>query len=139
MLSANAIVKQMLEKDAFSRWLGIEVLMVEAGKCKLRMQIREEMLNGFEIAHGGISYSFADSALAFASNGGGKKSVSIETSISHLVSLIAGDLIIAEAQLETETEKLGHYSIKIYKEQDAERKIIALFKGIVYRTGKNWE
>lgn len=139
MLSAKAIVEKMLEKDAFSKWLGIEVLEVEAGSCKLRMQIREEMLNGFEIAHGGITFSFADSALAFASNGGGKKSVSIETSISHLVSLQAGDRIIAEAKLETETEKLGHYSIRVFKEHDTEHKVVALFKGIVYRTGKNWD
>lgn len=129
----------MLKHDAFSRWLGIEVLKVEPGHCKLLMQIREEMLNGFKIAHGGISFSFADSALAFASNSGGRKSLSIETSISHLVSLVAGDFIIAEAKLETETEKLGHYTVKIYKEHDADRKVVALFKGIVYRTSKNWE
>lgn len=139
MSKATAIVNEMLKHDAFSNWLGIEVLHVEAGSCSLAMQIREEMLNGFKIAHGGISYSLADSALAFASNSGGRKSVSIETSISHLVSLVAGDRIVAEAALETETEKLGHYRIKIFKENDPAKKTIALFKGIVYRTSKNWE
>ena len=129
----------MLKHDAFSRWLGIEVLQVALGTCSLRMQIREEMLNGFKIAHGGITFSLADSALAFASNSGGRKSVSIETSISHLVSLMAGDCIIAEASLETETEKLGHYRVLIFKENDPDKKTIALFKGIVYRTSKNWE
>jgi acyl-CoA thioesterase len=136
---ALTIVNEMLKHDAFSRWLGIEVLKVAAGSCSLRMQIREEMLNGFKIAHGGITFSLADSALAFASNGGGRKSVSIETSISHLVSLVAGDRIIAEASLETETEKLGHYRVVVFKENDPDKKTVALFKGIVYRTSKNWE
>jgi acyl-CoA thioesterase len=131
------VVNRMLEKDAFSKWLGIEVLEVKTGYCKLRMMIRAEMLNGFEIAHGGISFSVADSALAFASNAGGRKSLSIETSISHLVSLKAGDRLIAEAVCESETEKLGHYQVKLFLEKEP-AKNVALFRGIVYRTSKEW-
>ena len=76
-----------MELDYFSQWLGIKVEDVKVGYCMLSMTIRKEMLNGFSISHGGIAYSFADSALAFASNAGGRKSLSIETSISHLSSL----------------------------------------------------
>jgi acyl-CoA thioesterase len=95
------------------------------------------MLNGFGIAHGGITYSLADSALAFASNSKGRKSVSIETSISHLVSLKENDELIADAFCETETEKLGHYKVNLFLKKDP-TKIVALFKGIVYKTSKEW-
>ena len=77
------IVKQMIENDAFSKWLGLEILELSKGFCKLKMVVRKEMTNGFSIAHGGISYSLADSALAFAANSEGTHSLSIETSISH--------------------------------------------------------
>ena len=137
-LGPSAIVKQMMENDKFSQWLGIEVMEISKGHCRLEMRIREDMTNGFGIAHGGISFSVADSALAFASNAGGRKSVSIETSISHLISLHIGDHLVAEANCEAETEKLGHYQIKIYKKELAD-KPVALFKGIVYRTNKFWE
>lgn len=130
------IVNTMMAKDYFSQWLGIEVLDIKEGACKLQMTVREEMLNGFGIAHGGITYSFADSALAFASNSHGQKAVSVETSISHTISLKSGDAIIAEAAEEHCSNKIGIYTIKIYKASD--NSVVALFKGTVYRTSKVW-
>lgn len=136
MPTPKEIVNTMMAKDYFSQWLGIRVLEVKDGACKLQMIVREEMLNGFGIAHGGITYSFADSALAFASNSHGQKSVSVETSISHTVSLKSGDEIIAEAYEEHCSNKIGIYSIKIFKSSDMST--VALFKGTVYRTSKAW-
>jgi acyl-CoA thioesterase len=136
MPTPNDIVNIMMAKDYFSQWLGIEILEVKEGICQLQMTVREEMLNGFGIAHGGITYSFADSALAFASNSHGQKSVSVETSISHTISLKSGDTIIAEAIEEHCSNKIGIYSIKIYKLED--KAVVALFKGTVYRTSKVW-
>jgi acyl-CoA thioesterase len=89
------IVNKMYDQDAFSQWLGIEIIDVSEGYCQLKMKVRKEMLNGFHIAHGGIAYSLADSALAFASNSHGRKSLSVETSISHMVSIKAGDILTA--------------------------------------------
>ena len=136
MPKSKDIVNTMMAKDYFSQWLGIEILDVTEGGSKLQMTIREEMLNGFGIAHGGITYSFADSALAFASNSHGQKAVSVETSISHTISLKAGDVIIAEAKEEHCSNKIGIYGIKIYKTSDDS--VVALFKGTVYRTSKVW-
>lgn len=136
-MEAKEIVKAMYDKDYFSQWLAIKIVLIEQSYCKLSMIIRKEMLNGFGIAHGGITYSFADSALAFASNTGGRKCVSIETSISHLISLKENEEIIAEAICEAETEKLGHYKIQVVKASEPE-KIVALFKGIVYKTSGIW-
>ncbi len=132
----NEIVAQMHANDTFSKWLGIQILEAGVGYCKLKMQINASMLNGFGMAHGGITYSFADSALAFASNSHGQKSVSVETSISHLVALHLNDIIIAEAKEEHCSNKIGVYQITIKKEID--NQLVALFKGTVYRTSKIW-
>ncbi|MCC6690524.1 MAG: hydroxyphenylacetyl-CoA thioesterase PaaI [Bacteroidia bacterium] len=132
---AEKVVNQMFDHDEFSKWLGIERVEVNDGRCVLRMKIRNEMLNGFGIAHGGITYSLADSALAFASNSHGRKSVSVETSISHLVSLKEGDVITAEAKEVNLSNKIGVYNITVTNQ---ENKTVALFKGTVYRTSKEW-
>lgn len=133
---AENVVDKMYENDWFSQWLGIERIEVKEGRCVLKMKIRKEMLNGFAIAHGGITYSLADSALAFASNSHGRKSVSVETSISHTVALREGDEIIATAEQVSITDKIAVYYISITNHLG---KTVALFKGTVYRTSRNWE
>ena len=132
---ATRIVDKMYNNDAFSQWLGIERLYENVGTCKIRMTIREEMTNGFGIAHGGITFSFADSAFAFASNSQGRKSVSIETSISHTIACKIGDVITAEAKEDSLSNKIGIYSVTVKNQED---KVVALFKGTVYRTSKEW-
>lgn len=133
---ANKVVSKMMSSDWFSQWLGIQVLETGAGICRLQMTVRKEMLNGFGIAHGGITYSLADSALAFASNSHGIQSVSIETSISHTSPVKEGDVLTAVAEESNKSNKIGVYHIKV---SNQENKSVALFKGTVYRTGKEWE
>ena len=133
---AKKVVDRMFNNDPFSQWLGIERLEDGAGCSVLKMTIRKDMLNGFDIAHGGITYSLADSALAFASNGHGRMAVSVETSISHTESLKEGDVITAVAEEKSLSNKIGVYHITITNQ---ENKTVALFKGTVYRTGKEWE
>jgi acyl-CoA thioesterase len=132
---AKKVVNKMYDHDWFSQWLGIERITVEPGTCVLRMTVRKEMLNGFGIAHGGITYSLADSALAFASNGHGKKAVSIETSISHLGQLKEGDVITATAEEKSKSNKIAVYHITVKDQTD---EVVALFKGTVYRTSHDW-
>lgn len=124
----------MMDNDAFSQWLGISVDKVQAGSCTLSLTVRQEMLNGFGIAHGAITYALADSALAFASNAHGRQSVSIDTAINHIESLKEGDVITAVALEHSVKNKFGFYSITI-KKQDT---LVALFKGTVYRSEKEW-
>ncbi len=135
MKSPTEIVDLMFNNDAYSQWLGIERIEDGLGKSHLKMQIRKEMCNGFDIAHGGITYSFADSALAFASNSHGIKAVSIETSISHLAQLKTGDWIDAIAIEKSRSRKLGVYEVEVRKSDET---LIALFKGTVYHTSKEW-
>ena len=125
----------MYDNDAFSQWLGIEVVEVKDGYCELKMTVRKEMLNGFQIAHGGIAYSLADSALAFASNSHGRKSLSVETSISHTVSVKEGDVLTANTEELSLSDKIGVYHITITNQDNQE---VAYFKGTVYRTTKEW-
>lgn len=132
---ATRIVDRMMDKDLFSQWMGIERLGEGEGFCKLKMVIRPEMCNGFEIAHGGISYSFADSALAFASNSHGRQAVSIETSISHLKPLMPGDVLIAIAQEKSRSNKIAVYEVRVERENE----LVALFKGTVFRKEKEWQ
>lgn len=132
---AVRIVKKMMAEDKFSQWLGIVVLLAEKGHCILKMKVRDEMVNGFKIAHGGICFSLADSALAFASNAYGRTCVAIECSISFPVAVKVGDELTAEAKELSITNKTATYLIEI-KNQNQEN--VAFFKGTVYRTSKEW-
>jgi acyl-CoA thioesterase len=129
------VVDKMMSGDAFSQWLGIEVLEISIGFCKLKMKVRKEMTNGFDIAHGGIAYSIADSCLAFAANTDGVQSISIETSISHTKKVMSGDTLIAQAKEINKGSKTALYYITITNQDNIE---IAHFKGTVFRTAKEW-
>ena len=130
----KAIANKMLENDAFSQWLGIEILECSEGHCKVGMTVRKEMLNGMNKAHGGITFSLADSCFAFTTNGHGRLAVSIEASINHIKALEEGDYITAETKIDNPTYMLGFNIIEVKKEN----LIVALFKGVVYRTKKTW-
>ena len=132
---ATKVVDQMYNNDPFSQWLGIERVEDGAGTSLLRLTVTKEMLNGFGIAHGGITYSLADSALAFAANSYGEQCVSIETSISHTKAVKEGDVLTAVAKEVEKTNKIAVYEITVFN-QDNEN--VAIFKGSAYNTGKAW-
>lgn len=131
----NPIVQRMYDGDAFSQWLGIRRLEERPGYCKLEMTVRAEMVNGFGIAHGGITYSLADSALAFASNAYGRKAVSIETSINHIRPVFTNDVLTAEAEEVALNHKIGIFQISVKRGEE----LVAQFKGVVYRKEETWD
>ena len=124
----------MLSQDPFSQWLGIEILEVKEGYCKLGLTVRQNMLNSMQKAHGGIAYALADTAFGFAANTHGKFAVSIETSINHIEPLLEGDYVIAETQMDITKNKLGFSFVNL----TCKEKTVAIFKGVVYRTSKEW-
>lgn len=132
---AQRVVARMYDNDPFSLWMGIERVTVEAGLCVLRLTVRSEMLNGFAIAHGGITYSLADSCLAFASNSHGIQALSVETSISHTKPVKVGDVLTATSEEKSLSRSIGIYLINVTNQRGD---TVALFKGTVYRTGKPW-
>jgi acyl-CoA thioesterase len=129
------ITSLMLGQDAFSLWMGIEVISTEEGFCELSATVKKDMLNGFAILHGGISYSLSDSALAFASNSYGNKCVSIETSISHVRPAKIGDILTAKCTELHRGKTIGIYEV-IITNQD--QKKISLFKGTVHINQDYW-
>jgi acyl-CoA thioesterase len=128
---AESVVHGMIERDAFSRWLGIEVLEIAPRRSACRLTVREEMVNGFGVAHGGIAYSLADSALAFACNTDGLVTMAIENSIGYPAAVQVGDVLVATATAEGESRRLGFYSVLVKNQQDV---VVATFRGTVYRT-----
>lgn len=132
---ATLVVDKMYNNDPFSLWLGIERVDESEGRSTLKMKVRNDMLNGFGIIHGGVTFSLADSALAFASNSHGIQSVSIDNSINYFEPAKEGDILTATTEEIRITNKLGLYHIAITN-QDGKK--IAIFKGMVYRTGKPW-
>lgn len=132
---AIAVVDKMMAQDWFSQWLGIEVLHISPGECTLRMTVTKDMLNGFSIAHGGITYSLSDSALAFASNSYGRMAVSVETSISHLAPVKEHDILTAKSRERSLSTKIAVYEIEV---TNAHGTMVALFKGTVYRKTQEW-
>jgi acyl-CoA thioesterase len=125
----------MYAKDAFSQWLGLNLIAIGPGTCQVSMTVREEMVNGFGVAHGGITFSLADSAFAFACNSRGQHSVSVDISINHLAPVRVGDVLIASAHEDHDGRSLGLYRIEVHNQ---EQKLVALFKGMCYRKETKW-
>jgi acyl-CoA thioesterase len=133
---AESVVQGMLARDAFSRWLGVDVLHVAPGRCTLRMTVRPDMLNGFGVAHGGVTYALADSALAFASNTNGRVTVSIENNIGYPVAVHPGNVLTAEAVEVSASRRVAFYTVTVRNEAAV---VVALFRGTVYRTSQHHE
>lgn len=127
------VVDHMMAHDKFSQWLGIEVLDIQDGYSKIKMTIREEMINGFGIAHGGIAFALADSAFAFACNSDGKITVALDTSISFPKATKVNDTLTAEAKRISITRSTGLYLVEVTNDQN---ELVALFKGTCYKTKK---
>ena len=133
-MNPKAVVDHMMQHDRFSQWLGIEVLNIEEGTCRLKMKLREEMVNGFGVIHGGVTFSFADSALAFACNNRNNFSLALDVSITFNKTAYPGDVLFADAKEIHNGKSTGLYLISIKNEKDEQ---VALFKGTCFRTGKN--
>jgi acyl-CoA thioesterase len=128
------VVSHMMENDAFSQWLGIEVLEIKEGYSKIKMLVRKEMVNGFGIVHGGIPFSLADSAFAFACNNRNTLSVALDTSINFIKPVHIGDILTAEAIEMHNGKSTGLYHITISNQNDH---VVAHFKGLCFRTNKS--
>ena len=130
---ANKVVSHMMQNDFFSQWLGIEVLEVREGYSKIKMPVRKEMLNGFGIVHGGLAFSLADSAFAFACNNRNNTSVALDVTITFTKPVNVGDELTAEANEVHNGRSIGVYLISIINQKNEQ---VAFFKGTCFRTAK---
>ncbi len=133
MPTPTAVVDHMMQNDLFSQWMGIKVLHVKEGYSKIQMLIRKEMLNGFGIVHGGLAFSLADSAFAFACNNRNNISVALDVTITFTKAVNVGDTLTAEAKENHNGRSTGVYLITITNQKNEQ---VAFFKGTCFRTGK---
>lgn len=133
-IKANAVVNFMMQHDLFSQWMGIEVLEIKVGYSRIKMTVRKEMINGLGIVHGGIAFSMADSAFAFACNNRNNLSVALDTSINFLKPVHVDDVLIAEAREIHNGRSTGLYQVTISNQKNHD---VAIFKGTCFRTNKS--
>jgi acyl-CoA thioesterase len=132
-MNPSSITTHMLRLDQFSQWLGIEVMEVSEGYCKAKMKLRDEMINGLGVVHGGIAFSLADSAFAFACNNRNNLSLALDTSMNFTKPLLPGDELVAEARELHNGKSTGVYLVTLYNQNNVQ---VGLFKGTCFRTGK---
>jgi acyl-CoA thioesterase len=132
-VNPGSVVDHMMENDFFSQWMGVEVLEVKEGYSRIRMTIRKEMVNGFGIVHGGLPFSLADSAFAFACNNRNNLSVALDVTITFTKAVNVGDVLTAEAKEIHNGRSTGVYLVSIINQKNEQ---VALFKGTCFRTGK---
>lgn len=130
---AERVVSAMTSRDGYSAWLGIEIVEVGPDSSTVRMKIRRDMLNGFGVCHGGVTYSLADSALAFAANGHGSITMSINNSISYAVAVHEGDTLTATAIQKSASNRIAFFDVDVRNQESVS---VAHFHGTVYRTDK---
>jgi len=132
-VNPGSVVSHMMENDFFSQWMGVEVLDIKEGYSKIKMLIRKEMVNGFGIVHGGLPFSLADSAFAFACNNRNNLSVALDVTITFTKAVNIGDVLTAEAKEVHNGRSTGVYLITVTNQKNEQ---VALFKGTCFRTGK---
>lgn len=128
---AERVVASMLATDAHSRWLGLEVVAIAPRACTCRMTVRPDMVNGFGVSHGGVVFSFADSAFAFACNTHGMITVAVDNSITYPAPIHPGDVLTAVAREEAASRRLGYYVVEVRNQHDV---LVASFRGTAYKT-----
>ncbi len=133
--SAHKITRHMLEQDSFSKWLGVNIVEAEPGRSVLRIRIRDEMVNGFGVTHGGVTFALADSALAFAAGSHGRVSLALDNKITFVKPVNTGDSITAIAEEEHRGRQIAVYNVTVKNQNNT---VVALMRGTVYRTNREF-
>jgi acyl-CoA thioesterase len=128
---AEAVARRMLAEDAASRALGMVLDAVGPGQARLRMTVRADMINGHELCHGGLIFTLADSAFAFACNARNRVTVAAAAEIQFISSARRGETLVAEARERAATGRTGIYDIEVTEESTG--RLVALFRGRSHR------
>ena len=122
-----------LDKDLSTESMGINIEIPAAGDAVATMTLRANMLNGFSVAHGGVVFTLADTAFAFACNAYNDETLSVEADINWLRPSYEGDVLVATASEDRREGRHGYYSVQVIN-QRAEP--VAHFKGHSVSSGK---
>jgi acyl-CoA thioesterase len=131
---AEKVAVEMLKKDKVSQHLEIRLERIDAGSAIVSMLVRDDMMNGFGICHGGIIFSLADTAFACACNSRNRKTVALACTINFIVPVVYGDMLVAYAKEVSLSGRTGVYDITVKNETGA---IVAEFRGTSYGTSSN--
>jgi len=123
---ARRCAETMYANDAASRSLGIRVDIPNAGQAIARMTVREDMVNGFDICHGGLLFTLADTAFAFACNAYDERTFAAAASIDFLRPARLGDELRASAREDYRGRRRGFYTVEVRNQRD---EAVALFRG----------
>ncbi len=118
-----------IEQDQFARYVGIELLEVEPGRAKAKLEIKPIHLNGAKTVHGGTIFTLADFVFAVAVNSHGTLALGINTSTSFINPASGGTLFAAAKEISLNS-KLGSYQVRVTDQDD---RLIAMFQGTAYR------
>lgn len=124
--TAQQCAETMLANDRSSQAMGISIEIVEPGKAIARMRVRDDMLNGFAVIHGGLTFALADTAFAFACNSYDQQSFAAAAQIEFLRPAVAADVLTATASEDYRGRRSGYYTVEVRNQRD---ELVALFRG----------
>lgn len=118
--------ERMFSRDAASQALGITVDIPAAGRAVGRMRVREDMVNGIDVCHGGLLFTLADTAFAFACNAYDELTCAASANIDFIRPALLGDELTASASEDYRGAKNGYYTVKVRNQRD---ELVAMFHG----------
>lgn len=131
--TARRCAEAMLAQDRSAKLLGISVDVTAPGEAEARMTVRDDMVNGIDVLHGGLTFALADTAFAFACNGHNERSFAASAQIDFLRPALAGDELTARASQDHQGRRSGYYSVRVVNQRG---ELVALFRGRSAGTGK---
>lgn len=128
---AEAVRQGMYARDHASKALGIEVDEIGPSFARCSMTVRQDMVNGHDTCHGGLIFTLADSAFAFACNACNRTTVALAAQITFTAPARLGDLLVATATEQSRTRRTGVYDVTV---ETGDGREIALFRGNAFET-----
>jgi acyl-CoA thioesterase len=128
---AEAVRTGMYARDHAAQALGITVEAIGPGFARCRMQVRDDMVQGHATCHGGLIFTLADTAFAYACNAYDRVTVALGAEIAFLAPARAGDVLVSSARERSRSGRTGIYDVEV---ANAEGKLVALFRGTSYET-----
>jgi acyl-CoA thioesterase len=131
MVDAATVGRAMLARDRASQGFGMVLDEIGPGRARLRMIVRNDMVNGHGVCHGGLIFALADSTMAFACNAGNRVTLAAGAEIAFLSPAREGETLIAAAQERASAGRTGIYDVEVSEAESG--RLIALFRGRSHR------
>lgn len=126
LAKAQQCADKMMANDRASHALGIAIEVLAPGSATATMTVRDDMVNGFDVIHGGLTFTLADTAFAFACNGYDNQSFAASAQVEFLRPAVKGDVLTATATEDHRGRRNGYYTVTVRNQCDD---IVALFRG----------